>query len=223
MYIRSRVHSVLGPDSVDVDPNVKRHMVMIDPKDLIGRTFLKDAEDYGQQFRARVARAIVDRETERKKGHEYMKFIFEVPDSIIDEIFTCNEILDHIERDNNVLENDTEQLYKFRCIAAHQRPLHTSDKDWKGSKYNVLVDWETEETTYEPLNAIAADDPVSCAEYAKKNNLLNTDGWKQFWRIAKSEKKLQWMINLAKLKSYRRDPFANLVSLFLAIMLKQWR
>jgi hypothetical protein len=57
------------------------------------------------------------------------------------------------------------------------------------------------------LKAIAPDDLVTCAEYAKKNNLLRTDGWKQFWRIAKSEKKLQWMINQAKLKSYRRDPF----------------
>jgi hypothetical protein len=182
-------------------------MVTIDPKDLIGRTFLKDAEEDGQRFRARVVRAIVDRETEQKKGHEYMKFICEVPDSMVDEIFTYNEIFYHIERDNNDLENDKEQLYKFCRIAAHQRPLSTSDKDWKGSKYNILVEWETGETTYEPLNAIAADDPVTCAEYAKKNNLLNTDNWKQFRRIAKSEKKLQQMINIAKLKSYQRDPF----------------
>jgi hypothetical protein len=50
------------------------------------------------------------------------------------------------------------------------------------------VEWETGEKTYEPLNAIAADDPVTWAEYAKNNILLNTDGWKQFWRIAKNEK-----------------------------------
>jgi hypothetical protein len=35
---------------VDVDPNVKRSMVTIDPKDLIGRNFLKDAEENGQWF-----------------------------------------------------------------------------------------------------------------------------------------------------------------------------
>jgi hypothetical protein len=75
-----------------------------------------------------------------------MKFICEVPDSMVDEIFTYNEILDHIKRDNNDLENDPEQLYKFchiaaHHIAAHQGKLHTSDRDWKGSKYNVLVEW----------------------------------------------------------------------------------
>jgi hypothetical protein len=169
------------------------------------RTFLKDEKEDRQRFRAHVIQAIVDREMEQKKGHEYMKFICEVPDSMVDEIFTYNEILDPIERDNNDIENDTEKLFKFCCIAAHQ--LRTSDKDWKGSKNNVLVEWETGETAYEPMKAIATDEPVICAEYAKKTNLPNTDGWKQFWRIEKSEKKLQQRINHAKLKSYRRDPF----------------
>jgi hypothetical protein len=42
-----------------------------------------------------------------------MKFICEVPGSTVDEIFTYNEILDHIKKDNNNLENDTVQLFKF--------------------------------------------------------------------------------------------------------------
>jgi hypothetical protein len=136
-----------------------------------------------------------------------MKFICEVPNSTADEIFTYNEILDHIEKDNNDMESDAEQLFKFCCIAAHQRPLRSSDKDWKVSSYNVLVEWETGETTYEHLMTIAADDPVTCAKYARENNLLDTEGWKQFRQLAKNEKKLKQMINQAKLKSYRRDPF----------------
>ena len=31
------------------------------------------------------------------------------------------------------------------------------DPDWKGSKYNVQVEWETGEITFEPLSIIAAD------------------------------------------------------------------
>ena len=33
--------------------------------------------------------------------------------------------------------------------------------------------------TWEPLSNIIADDPCSCAVYAKKFDLLNTPGWKQ--------------------------------------------
>ena len=108
-------------------PSVQRQMVTIDPKDLIGRTFLKDAEDDGQRFRARVVRALVEKEDDLKKGSEYMKFICEVPNSTVDEILTYNEIIDHIEKENNEIDNDTEQLYKFRRIVAHQGPLQSSD------------------------------------------------------------------------------------------------
>jgi len=136
-----------------------------------------------------------------------MKLVCEVPNSTVNEILTYNEILAFMERENNEIDNDTEQLYKFRCITAHQGPLRTSDKDYKGSTYNVLVEWETGETTYEPLDMIASDDPVTCAEYARQHNLLDTTGWKRFRRLAKNEKKVKRMINQAKLKSYRRDPF----------------
>jgi hypothetical protein len=112
------------------DPSVKCRMVTIDPKDLIGRTFLKDEEEDGQRFRARVVHGVIDKEDALKKGHEYMKLICEVPGSTVDEIFTYNEILDQIEKDNNDLEYDTEQLFKFRQITAHQGPLRTSDKDY---------------------------------------------------------------------------------------------
>ena len=46
----------------------------------------------------------------------------------------------------------------------------------KGTKYNVMVEWETRDITNEPLSLIAADDPVTCAEYAKKHDLLQLDG-----------------------------------------------
>jgi hypothetical protein len=58
-----------------------------------------------------------------------MKFICEVTNSTVDEILTYNEIPDYIEREENEVQNDTEQLFKFRRITAHQGPLRTSDKD----------------------------------------------------------------------------------------------
>jgi hypothetical protein len=167
----------------------------------------KRAEEDGQWFRAHVVCAIIDKDDEMKKWSDYMKFICEVTNSTVDEIFTYNEILDHIEKDNNDMESDTEQLFKFCRIAAHQGPLHSTDKDWKGSSYTLLVEWETGEMMYEPLNTMTADDPVTYAEYATENNLLDIDGWKQLRRLAKNENKLKCRINQAKLKSYPQEPF----------------
>ena len=48
-----------------------------------------------------------------------------------------------------------------------------------------MIEWENGEITTEPLAIIAADDPVTCAIYARDNNLLDLAGWKRFKGIAK--------------------------------------
>jgi hypothetical protein len=40
-----------------------------------------------------------------------------------------------------------------------------------------MVEWDTGETTTEPLSLISKTDPITCAIYAKQNNLLHTPGW----------------------------------------------
>ena len=81
-----------------------------------------------------------------------------------------------------------QELYKFRSIIGHQGRLAATDPNWNGSKYNVQVEWETGEITYEPLSIIAADGPPTCAAYAKENDQLAIEGWnskgKFFWLVA---------------------------------------
>jgi hypothetical protein len=67
-----------------------------------------------------VIQAITEKEEDLKKGPEYLRFICEVPNSNVDEILTCIEIVDHIEKDNSEVENNTKQLYNFCKITAHQ-------------------------------------------------------------------------------------------------------
>ena len=80
-----------------------------------------------------------------------------------------------------------------------------SDPDWKGSKYNVQVEWETGEITFEPLSIIAADDPVTCAAYAKENDLLALEGWHRFRSLAKKDKVLARAIKQSKIRQVRRS------------------
>ena len=70
-----------------------------------------------------------------------------------------------------------QELFKFSTIIGHQGPLKATYPEWKCSKYNVQVEWETWEIPFEPISVIAADDPVTCAAYAKQNDLLAFEGW----------------------------------------------
>lgn len=78
----------------------------------------------------------------------------------------------------------------FKEIKGHQGPLRKTHPEYKGSAYNVLVQWEDGSETYEPLDEMIKDDPVSIASYAVENNLLDTPGWKRVRHIAKNQKKL---------------------------------
>ena len=67
----------------------------------------------------------------------------------------------------------------------------------EGSKYNGQVEWENGEVTIEPLSVIAADDPVTCAAYAKQHDLLALEGWHQFRNNTKRDKVLARAIKQA--------------------------
>jgi hypothetical protein len=97
-------------------------------------------------------------------------------------------------------------VWKFRHIISHQGPIKPGHPDYKGSMYNVMIEWENGEVTTEPLQIIAADDPVTCAIYAKENNLLHLPGWKRFKSLAKRQKKFTRLANQAKLRSYHTTP-----------------
>ena len=79
-----------------------------------------------------------------------------------------NQLGDLLEAAANEDNEISDDLFKFRALIGHQGPLKATDPNWKGCKYNVLVDWETGEKTYAPLSVLAADDPVTCALYAPR-------------------------------------------------------
>ena len=64
---------------------IPRRMPTIDPKDLLGRTFLKETEADGQRFRARIVRAITEKDAELQRDPEHIKFLCEVDGNTADE------------------------------------------------------------------------------------------------------------------------------------------
>ena len=84
-------------------------------------------------------------------------------------------------------------------------PVERDGPNYNGSLYNVMVEWETGETTDETLSLIATGDPVRCEIYTKKHGLLNLPGWKRFKHPVKNQKSLNRAINQSKLREVRRS------------------
>jgi hypothetical protein len=192
-----------GDNTVNPErPSTGDNTVIVDPQELLGRTFLMDTQEDGQRFRAHIVECISDHESNVRHSDDHVKFWISVNEDKYEEIITYNELMDFIEKnqENNAI------VWRFGHIVGHQGPLLWHDKDYNGSRFNVLVEWENGEITTEPLSVIAADDPVTCAVYAREHDLLDVEGWRHFWNLAKHEKHFLRLVKQAKMKSYHQSP-----------------
>ena len=186
-----------------VTDSPKSTLRFIDPDELINRTYLTPPDEKGQRFRAKIVQKIQEHVDKLNQEPERMKFLVRLDEAKVDEIVAYNDILNYLEEE---MSDPSEKYWKFMRISAHEGPLAPGDPSYKGSSYNVMVEWEDNSKSFEPLSVIAADSPVDCAIYAKRAGLLDTPGWKRFKTIARREKKMLRMANQAKLASFRRAP-----------------
>ena len=161
-------------------------MANIDIPNLLGRSFLLPPEDNGERHMAKI----IDID-DHGQPLEDIKFKLKINKDQAEEILSYNRLMDYIQKGTDA-EEGPDSLFKFRDIIAHQGPLESTDPNQKGSKYNVMVEWESGEVTYEPLTLVSKDDPITCAVYAKKHDLVDTTGWKHLKRYSKADPDV-WM------------------------------
>ena len=148
---------------------------------------------------------VEDIEKADEKRVQKLSYILGIGNGKLEEIISYKQLVDHLEAAAHEDSEIRDDLFNFRALIGHQGPLKPTDPSWKGCKYNVLVDWETGEKTFEPLSVLAADDPVTCASYAKENDLLHVDRWKRFRNLAKRDKTLTRAIMQSKIRQARRS------------------
>ena len=155
------------------------HMANIDIPNPLGRSFLLPPEDNGEHHMAKI----IDID-DHGQPLEDIKFKLKINKDQAEEIMSYNQLMEYIQKGT-----DPDSLFRFRDIVAHQGPLE--------------VDWESGEVTYEPLTLISKDDPITCAVYAKKHDLLDTTGWitpKDMPRLPKDSSELSNNPGFAKLE-----------------------
>jgi Reverse transcriptase (RNA-dependent DNA polymerase) len=177
---------------------------IVNADELIGHSFIMNNGDDDQQVRARIVKLIDDHTSQLENSKDRIKVLLSLDEDTREEVITYTQLMEYLgkDKDNNI-------VWKFKRIASHQGPLSTNHADYNGSTYNLMIEWENGETTSEPLQVIAKDDPVTCAIYAKENGLLDMPGWKQFKPIARRQKKFTQIVNQAKLKSSYSAPKFN--------------
>ena len=164
-------------------------MTNIDIPNLLGRSFLLPPEDNGERYMAKI----IDID-DHGQHLEDIKFKLKISKDQAEEIMSYNQLMDYIQKGTDA-EEDPDSLFKFRDIVAHQGPLESTDPNHKGSKYNVMVEWA--------LALISKDDPITCAVYAKKHDLLDTTGWKHLKRYAKTSKRLIRAVKQSRIRQVR--------------------
>ena len=135
VYLRSRY---------DDGPTSSKPLPEFNPEDLVGRTFLLPPGDNGERLRAKVTRKVVE-DIEKTDGERIQKlsYILGIGNGKVEELISYNQLVDHLEDAANEDSEISDDLYKFRALIDHQGPLNPTDSNWKGCKFNVLVEWET--------------------------------------------------------------------------------
>ena len=174
--------------------DVPVHLPRYSPEDLLGLTYLHELPD-GQTVRAKIVKKIHDNDAE---NHERIKMLVAYDDDKIEELMSYNELSDIVSEQHDRESTGEQEIFSFREISDHVGPIKRSDPEYKGSSYNVLVEWEDGTKTWEPVSLMIASDPATLAAYAKEHDLLDTPGWKNLNRIARRAHVLQRMINASK-------------------------
>ena len=111
-------------------------MPILDSSGIICCTFLMPPQEYDQKFRVRIVKIIYYHETKITEDPGHTRFICSINDDRYEYIISYNDIINHITN-----QEDENIVCKSKCIVAHEVSINESHRNYKGSCYNVMVEW----------------------------------------------------------------------------------
>ena len=169
----------------------------LDVEDIIGRTYITDPDENGEQGRAKIVEMHPTGDVTPDGKQAIHRFKCKYKDKFFEEVMSYNKMLEWCDRDL-----DKDDMYRMDGIVDHRKKQMPNTKgDWE-----VLVKWADGTQSWNCLNMTYTDDPVTVSVYAKKRGLLDVPGWKRCKRDLKNMKQFGRMINQTRLKNYRRRP-----------------
>ena len=150
---------ILESETDCLDPS-RLKLPTIDPELLMGFTYIHDED--GDKYRAEVIQRLEDQD----------KYIVKIGDSGKEEIVDYLTLVDHYLKEFNEAEEeeDGEKFWIYKAIIGHRK---------KGSRWEILVQWEDDTETWEDMAMIAKDDPITVGKYGQDNGLIDKPGWRR--------------------------------------------
>ena len=120
--------------------------------DLLVRTFLLPMEENGESKRATISEHVKDLWQHQVSREDQLRFKLKIDGDPIDDLISYNQLMEYLEdkTDTGPLEDG---LYRFKCIKDHKGPCTSSDPEYNGSSYNLLIEWEPGEHVLEMSSA----------------------------------------------------------------------
>ena len=137
-----------NPDGSDNTPP----MSIIHFDDLLGRTFLLPMDENGERQRATISEHVNDLCQQQVSREDQLRFKLKIDGDQLDDLISHNQLMEYLEdkTDTGPLENG---FYRFKCIKDHKGPYTSSDPEYNGSSYNLLIEWEPGEHVLEMSSA----------------------------------------------------------------------
>ena len=138
-----------NPDGSDNTPP----MSIINFDDLLGRTFLLPMDENGERKRATISEHVKDLYQEHVSREDQLRFKLKIDGDQLDDLISYNQLMEYLEdkTDTGPLEDG---LYRFKSIKDHKGPYTSSDPEYNGSSYNLLIEWETGEHTLQTRSTL---------------------------------------------------------------------
>ena len=130
-----------NPDGSDNTPP----MSIINFDALLGRTFLLPMDENGERKRTTISEHVNDLYQAQVSREDQLR---KTDGDQLDDPIPHNQLMEYLEdrTDTGPLEDG---FYRFKSIKDHKGPYNSSDPAYNGSSYNLLIERETGEQTWE--------------------------------------------------------------------------
>ena len=114
--------------------------------DLLGRTLILLMNETGE--RATISEHVKDLCQQQVSREDQLRFKIKIDGDQLDDLISYNQLMEYLgdKADSGPLEDG---FYRSKCIKDHKGPYTPSDPEYNGSSYNLLIEWETGEQTWE--------------------------------------------------------------------------